>query len=128
MELVFDLKKALGKAELALSDVDPINQITRDMAAQVQRKKDHILKQVISAHLGREDWKLDELKGRCECLVPGYLPYDKRTETYCVDGIQLVTFHPQTTSQTKENLSTYMHITFNCQLHIPCVIDMSEFD
>lgn len=113
---------------IADEGLDLMQSICRDMARRTQLKKDCVIKQVISAHLGRNNWVLEELKGRCVLKVPAAVPFDKRTETFCVDDVELVTFYPERFSTSKESLSTYMHAAFKYQLHIPCVIDMSEVE
>ncbi|MBV2128174.1 hypothetical protein [Arsukibacterium indicum] len=100
----------------------------KQMAKDTQRMKDEIIKQVISAHLGRTNWELSELEGRCECKVAADAHPDKRTETFSVDGVDLITFFPQKVTTANNGHSVNMHVEIKYQLHIACEIDLSGLD
>jgi hypothetical protein len=104
------------------------SQIVRDMGKHTQRKKDFILRQAITAHLGRSNWEMEELKGRCHCYVRGYARQDERTETFCVDGVSLVTFYAEKVTTVNNGQSVNMHVEVKYQLHIRCDIEPGEVD
>lgn len=114
---------------LANCDMGDISSNTaKQMAKDTQRKKDEVIRQVISAHLGRTNWELSELEGRCECKIAADTHPDKRTETFSVDGVDLITFLPQKVTTVNNGCSINMHVECRYQLHIPCEIDLSGLD
>ena len=113
-------------SKLTEFDVDIVRNTHRQIAAENQRYKDAMLMQVISAHLGRSDWVLDELQGRCECKIRNAEFLDAKTETYCVDGVDLITFHQPQNHTSKDGLSWLVHTELKYMLHIECDIDMSK--
>lgn len=116
-------EKAISSAEF---DLDIVRSKLRQIASENQRYKDAMLMQVISAHLGRSDWVLDELQGRCECKVRNAAFPDAKTETYCVDGVDLITFHQPQSDTVKDGMSWLVHTEIKYMLHIECDIDMSK--
>jgi hypothetical protein len=108
----------VDRAEL-LDDVvgDRIRDAAKQFGMDIQKKKDDIVKDLLNRYLGRTDWTIEELKGRCQCIIPAAAPRDKRTETLFIDGIRLVTFHPASMGQPFDNNMTRMHAEFKCQIH-----------
>lgn len=94
-----------------------------DMATQfsmdIQKKKDDIVKELLNSYLGRTDWTVEELKGRCGCHIPLSVPYGKRTETLFIDGVKLVTFHPVSFSNPLSIGMTRAHAEFKYKIHWP---------
>lgn len=101
-----------------LNDVgDRLSDMAKQFSITVQKKKDDIIKDALNSYLGRTDWTIEELKGRCERLIPIALPYGKRTETFCIDGVKLVTFHPTTLGYPFDSGMTRMNAEFKYQIH-----------
>lgn len=106
------------RADLANCEMgDLIHDMAKQFAIDIQKKKDDIVKDLLNRYLGRTDWTIEELKGRCECLIPIALPYGKRTETFVIDGVKLVTFHPTTLGYPFDSGMTRMNAEFKCQIH-----------
>ncbi|WNO60431.1 hypothetical protein [Rheinheimera sp. MMS21-TC3] len=112
----------VDRADLLNCDTgDRIHDMAKQFAMDIQKKKDDIIKDQLNCYLGRTDWTIEELKGRCECLIPIALPYGKRTETFVIDGVKLVTFHPATQAITQgypfDSGMTSMRAEFKYQIH-----------
>lgn len=108
----------VNRADLLNCDTgDRIHDVAKQFAMDIQKKKDDIIKDQLNSYLGRTDWTIEELKGRCECLIPVALPYSKRTETFVIDGVKLVTFHPTTLGYPLDSGMTRMHAEFKYQIH-----------
>jgi hypothetical protein len=64
------------------------DEIARRLSFDLVLAKDEIIKSAITHHLG-ENWNADQVasRGRIEVL-------QNKTETFCIDGVQLVSFLP----------------------------------
>lgn len=65
-----------------------ISRLTKAIVAQ----KDGLMKDAISHKLGRSDWRIAELTGRCEMRI---LP--DKSEIFSLDGCDLIQFYPPKT-------------------------------
>jgi hypothetical protein len=68
---------------------DKLHKLASDAMMALVAEADVVIRGAITKRLGKNDWKLDELKGRLEIHFPSNMP---GVESYCLDGLPLVTF------------------------------------
>jgi len=61
-----------------------------NLSSNLAQETDAIMRACLSSYLGRTDWTVDELRGRCFCVIPA----DKSSETCYIDNTALVIFYP----------------------------------
>jgi hypothetical protein len=61
-----------------------------DLSYKIAQDTDVALRTCLNSYLGRADWTVDELRGRCFCVIPA----DKSSETCYIDNTALVIFYP----------------------------------
>jgi hypothetical protein len=106
-------------------DINIQQYLVRQMTEAFQEKKDKIISQCITAKLGRDDWTLEELVGRCETIIYG-AGTDKAREVFCLDKQPLVTFLSIENQMQRTGLSSNMYQECRYQLHVECDIDLEK--
>lgn len=86
-----DFKDPAGLPELLSQD--SFHRVCRDLAIQMARKLDEVIREAINNHLGREDWALEEVRPRLEQVIDA----DGQTETICMDGEPIFRKRPLST-------------------------------
>lgn len=99
--------------------------LVRQMTAAFQEKKDKIISQCITAKLGRDDWTLQELVGRCETIIYG-AGTEKAREVFFLDKQPLVTFLSIESKMQRTGVSSNLYQECRYQLHIECRIDFDK--
>ena len=100
-------------------------ELVRQMTTAFQEKKDKIISQCITAKLGRDDWTLQELVGRCETITYG-ADTEKAREVFFLDKQPLVTFLSIESEMRRTGVSSNMYQECRYQLHIECDIDLEK--
>lgn len=60
------------------------------LSFNLARETDEIIRACLNSYLGRTDWTVEGLKGRCCCVIPA----DNSSETCYIDGTAPVVFYP----------------------------------
>jgi hypothetical protein len=79
--------------------------VANQLAGAMAAKTDAVLKEAVTRFLGRTDWTLDELKGRCVTQR-----WPNGIEEFCIDGVAIAELHPIQIKETHESGSTVMHV------------------
>lgn len=72
--------------------INLVQEINQDLVSDLIAKKDELIKTLLNAYLGRDDWTVEELKGRVHAFSLATASPGKRAETYVIDDVKLITF------------------------------------
>lgn len=83
---------------------DALHKLASDAMKALVDEADIVIRGAITKRLGKSDWQLDELKGRLEIHFPNNMP---GVESYCLDGLPLVTFYQIQSEGDGPRIRTY---------------------
>lgn len=66
-----------------------IQELTRQVSSAMMGDTDSIIREAITRFLGRDDWTLEEMKGRCEMIR-----HHDAVESLCIDCVEVALLYP----------------------------------